>query len=74
MDNVIKFPDKKLPGREKTVKDIVEAMTDEQRDVLYFLVGAAIEDERASVMSKLSESLNKGSIFTLREIRDLFKD
>lgn len=32
-------------NNEKTVKDVVDSMTDEQRNVMYYLIGQAIEDK-----------------------------
>lgn len=31
---------------ERTVQDVFDEMTEEQKSVVYFLVGAALEDER----------------------------
>ncbi len=44
MGDVIKFPSKKPPGSDKTVREVFETMTEEQKNVLYFMVGQAIED------------------------------
>lgn len=38
--------------KERTVKDVYDAMTDEQKDVVAFLVGQAIEDERSGKKKK----------------------
>lgn len=34
------------PAKEKTVQDVVDSMTDEQRNVMYALIGAAIEENK----------------------------
>lgn len=43
-DEEVKKEDKKMKDGEKTVKDVVDSMTEEQRNVLYALVGQALED------------------------------
>jgi hypothetical protein len=48
---VIRCPNKDLiihaeAITERTVQEVVDSLTDEQREVLYYLVGAAIEDTR----------------------------
>lgn len=77
MGDIIKFPDKKLSDGDRTIKDVFDTMNDEQKEVVYFLVGSAIEDERnknkTELMAKLTETLNQSSVFTLRQIRELFK-
>lgn len=77
MGDVIKFPDKLVSNGSKTIQDVFDTMNDEQKEVVYFMVGAAIEDERIKgreeQMAKLTEALNKSSVFTLRQMRDFFK-
>ena len=36
--------EKKSEKSEKTVQDVLDSMTDEQKDVMYFLIGKALED------------------------------
>ena len=43
--------DKKAEVKEKTVQDVIDSMTDEQKSVMYGLVGAAL-DEAANAKSK----------------------
>lgn len=45
----------------KTVKDVVDSMTDEQKEVMYFLVGQAVED--ATAKSKEEDEEMKHNIF-----------
>lgn len=35
---------KEMPDSERTVKDVFESMTDEQKNVVYFMIGKALED------------------------------
>lgn len=57
--------DKKMAEekKEKTVQDIIDSMTDEQKDVLYLLVGAAAEDAQ----KKEPEEGVKHNIFSSEE-------
>ena len=34
----------KMPAKEKTVKDVFDSMTEEQKNVVYFMIGQALED------------------------------
>lgn len=78
MGDIIKFPDKKMPDGDRTIKDVFDTMNDEQKEVVYFLVGSAIEDERnknrSELMTKLTETFQQSSVMTLRQIRDMFKN
>ena len=78
MGDVIKFPDKKMGDGEKTIKEVFDSMNEEQKEVVYFMIGAAIEDERNqtrdALMKKLTEALTRSSVMTLRQMRDLFRD
>lgn len=49
-------------GSEKTVKDVFDSMTKEQKDVVYFMIGQALEDAKADT-SKSSDSTAKHSDF-----------
>jgi formylmethanofuran dehydrogenase subunit B len=77
MGDIIKFPDKKMSDGERTIKDVFDTMNEEQKEVVYFLVGSAIEEERdknrEELMVKLTETLNKSSVFTLKHMRDIFR-
>lgn len=78
MGDIIKFPDHKLSNGDRTIQDVFDTMSDEQKEVVYFLVGSAIEDERnknkTELMAKLTETLQQSSVLTLRQIRDMFKE
>ncbi len=41
--NESKEEDKKVAGKERTVQDVVDSMTEEQRNVMYALIGQALE-------------------------------
>lgn len=43
-DNPVAEETKKTEGGEKTVKEVIESMTEEQRTVMYAMVGKALED------------------------------
>ena len=54
-------------GSERTVKDVFDAMTKEQKDVVYFMIGQALEDAAASTKSdtaKHSDSAKEGTTMT----------
>lgn len=42
--NTKKMEDKKMANEEKTVQDVVDSMTEEQQNVMYALIGQALED------------------------------
>lgn len=39
--------EKEMPNNEKTVKDVFDSMTEEQKNVVYFMIGQALEDAGA---------------------------
>ena len=54
-------------GSERTVKDVFDAMTKEQKDVVYFMIGQALEDAAASTKSdtaKHYDSAQEGTTMT----------
>ena len=46
-------------GNEKTIKDVVDSMTEEQRNVMYALIGQALEDVKHSDDAEKHEQKNK---------------
>ena len=46
-------------GNEKTIKDVVDSMTEEQRNVMYALIGQALEDVKHSDDAEELEQKNK---------------
>ena len=40
-------PDAKTPKGDKTVKDVIDSMTEEQKKVMYFMVGQALNDKNS---------------------------
>ena len=52
-------------GSDKTVKDVFDSMTKEQKDVVYFMIGQALEDAKASTSTaKHSDFHQEGSTMT----------
>ena len=59
---------KKEANEDKTIKDVVDSMTDEQKQVLYLLVGAAYEDKGEAAKDKKEEQpIVKHNIFDSQE-------
>lgn len=46
-------------GNEKTIQDVVDSMTEEQRNVMYALIGQALEDVKHSDDAEEHEDLNE---------------
>lgn len=47
LDDIISHADDEeddVAGKEKTVQDVIDSMTEEQKNVMYFMVGQALED------------------------------
>lgn len=42
-----------LETQPKTVGEVYDAMTDEQKDALHYLIGSAIESERARIVRRI---------------------
>ena len=65
VDNEEKKPDgeKKKPDGEKTVGEVFEAFTDEQKDVVYAMVGQALEDAGVSDEENEEENDMKHNVF-----------
>ena len=67
---------------EKTVKDVVDSMTEEQKQVMYALIGQAIEDtkngkgEDGDVKHNVFESdeMNQGEVLTHSEMMEIMAD
>lgn len=51
-----KMEEEKKENEEKTVKDVIDSMTEEQRNVTYALIGEAIERTKEEMQSDKSES------------------
>lgn len=47
----------KKPESEKTIKDVIDSMTDEQRDVMYMMVGLAKEDNNESEEKEMKHNV-----------------
>ena len=45
MDKSLSHADEKKDGKEKTIKEIVDTMTEEQKNAMYALIGAAVEGD-----------------------------
>ncbi|WNM72402.1 major capsid and protease fusion protein [Gordonia phage Mossy] len=48
-------------GKEKTVKEIFDGMTEEEQNVVYFMIGQALEDAKDSSSSSAAESDDKNT-------------
>ena len=47
--------EKKVAGKEKTVKDVFDSLTEEQKNVVYFMIGQALEDAKGGSGAKADE-------------------
>lgn len=47
--------DKKMAENEKTVKDVFDELTEEQKNVVYFMIGQALEDAKGDSEAKHSD-------------------
>lgn len=54
--------DKEKKTEEKTVEDVVNSMTDEQRDVMYGLIGMAVNDEGGKEMAHTNIFEENGAV------------
>ena len=65
VDNEEKKPDgeKKKPDGEKTVSEVFEAFTDEQKNVVYAMIGQALEDAGVSDEENKEENNMKHNVF-----------
>ena len=51
-------------GNEKTVQDVIDSMTEEQRNVMYYIVGKALEDAKADIKhSDMEETIMNFNAF-----------
>ena len=56
--------DQKMAKEDKTIQDVLNSMTDEQKDVMYYLIGAALEDQGAEAEhDDLGDDDMKNNIF-----------
>ena len=53
----------KMPAKEKTVKDVFDSMTEEQKNVVYFMIGQALEDAGAGEGDEDEEEDVKHNVF-----------
>lgn len=51
-------PEPELAHAEKTMKDIYDSLTKEQKDVLHFMIGAALEDSKALAQSDIEDFID----------------
>ena len=58
-----KEEEKMADAKEKTVQDVIDSMTDEQRNVMYALIGAALEDDGTEEVEVEEEEVVKHNIF-----------
>lgn len=58
-----------MAGEDKTVQDVIDEMTDEQKNVMYFLIGKAVEGEGGDG-EELEQSDYEGEIFMKHNLFD----
>lgn len=64
-----KKEDAKMADKERTVQDVIDEMTDEQKDVLYAMVGMAIEDAGDDDENEGGNKEMKHNLFDQGEVR-----
>ena len=67
-----KEEDNKVDNKEKTVQDVVDSMTEEQRNVMYALIGQALEGQNAehSNIENGGEDEMKHNVFENENVKD----
>ena len=68
----MKEEDKEVDKKEKTVQDVVDSMTEEQRNVMYALIGQALEGQNAehSNIENGGEDEMKHNVFENENVKD----
>lgn len=72
--------DKPAPAKEKTVQEIIDSMSDEQKDVLYLLVGAAVEEAKNGGKEEMKHNAfdeiknDKGEVLTHSEFIEIMTE
>lgn len=62
--------DEEMPKQEKTVADVVATMTEEQKTVMYALIGAALEDAGVAQNDEEDDEEMKHNVFDSYDERD----
>lgn len=79
-ENTKKEEDSKVKDKERTVQDVVDSMTEEQRNVLYALVGQALEENENGGDNNMkhnvfdNENVNDDDVLTHAEMDEILKD
>lgn len=79
-ENTKKEEDSKVKDKERTVQDVVDSMTEEQRNVLYALVGQALEENENGGDNDMkhnvfdNENVNDDDVLTHAEMDEILKD
>lgn len=80
-ENTKKEEDSKVKDKERTVQDVVDSMTEEQRNVLYALVGQALEEDENGGDNNMkhnvfdNENVNANDdVLTHAEMDEILKD
>lgn len=80
-ENTKKEEDSKVEDKERTVQDVVDSMTEEQRNVLYALVGQALEEDENGGDNNMkhnvfdNENVNTDDdVLTHAEMDEILKD
>ena len=62
--------DTKMAEDEKTVKDVFDSFTEEQKNVVYYLIGQALEDQNGSSSDNAEHSYDDDNYLTHDDIND----
>ena len=62
--------DTKMAEDEKTVKDVFDSFTEEQKNVVYYLIGQALEDQNGSSSGEAEHSYDDDNYLTHDDIND----
>lgn len=62
--------DTKMAEDEKTVKDVFDSFTEEQKNVVYYLIGQALEDQNGSSSNEAEHSYDDDNYLTHDDIND----
>lgn len=80
-ENTKKEEDSKVKDKERTVQDVVDSMTEEQRNVLYALVGRALEEDENGGDNNMKHNVfdnenvdTNDDVLTHAEMDEILKD
>ena len=79
-NETLEHKEEPAPAKEKTVQEIIDSMTDEQKDVLYLLVGAAAEEAKNGGKEEMKHNAfdeiknDKGEVLTHSEFVEIMNE